>query len=284
MTSVRVTAAAAHHRPSFRLLWIIRVLALLLVAAGVMRADAPGPDSWKPQGYVNDFAHVMTADQQAELNQQAAGIEGRLGVQIAMVTVPTVGGASVSDYAYELAHHWGVGHKGKDDGVLILIAVEDHKYSVQVGYGLEPYMTDADAGTWMRRQLPDLRAGNFNVVFGAMVSQIDETLSARMGKDGAIPPQKKAAPAQGSGPLQSLATIVFFVIIFLVMAAVFSRGRGCGPLGCLWPFFFGGWGGGGGNWGGGGWGGGGSDGGRGGGGFGGFGGGDFGGGGASGGW
>lgn len=271
----------------FRRSGLLRILALLLVVTSVTLADAPGPDSWKPQGYVNDFAHVMTADQQAQLSRQAAGIEQRLGVQIAMVTVPTIGGASVSDYAYEMAHHWGVGHKGKDDGILILIAVQDHKYSVQVGYGLEPYMTDADAGSWMRRALPDLRAGNFNVVFGAMLSQIDETLTARMGKDGATPPRRaRTAASQGSGLLQSLATIFFFVIIFLVMAAVFSRGRGCGcgPAGCLWPFLFSGWrgGGGGGNWGGGGFGGSGSGGG--GGGFGGFGGGDFGGGGASGSW
>lgn len=275
---------------AFRLAWLVRLVAVLAVVAGVLLADAPGPDSWKPQGYVNDFAHVMTPDQQAQLNQQAAGVEKRLGVQIAMVTVPTIGDASISDYAYELAHHWGVGHKGKDDGILILIAIQDHKYSVQVGYGLEPYMTDADAGSWMRRELPDLRAGNFNVVFGAMLSQIDETLSARMGKAGAPPPRTRhTSSSQGAGALQTLGTIAFFVIVFLVMAAVFSRGRGCGPAGCLWPFLFSGWGSGGrggGGFGGGGWSGGGFGGGDsgGGGGFGGFGGGDFGGGGASGSW
>lgn len=223
---------------------LFRLLVLLLIVAGVMSADAPGPDSWKPQGYVSDFANVLTADQRAQLNQQAGAIEQRLGVQIAMVTVPTIGDAAVSDYAYEMAHHWGVGHKGKDDGILILIAVQDHKYSVQVGYGLEPYMTDADAGSWMRRELPDMRAGNFNVVFGAMLSQIDETLSSRMGKEGASPsPVPRRSSAQGARLPQTLGTILFFFILFLVMAGIFSRGRGCGTAGCLWPFLFGGWGG-----------------------------------------
>lgn len=290
MIHARVSAPSSQCFLPQRSSRLLRLLALLLVVAGVALADAPGPDSWKPQGYVSDFANVMTPDQRAQLNRQAAGIEQRLGVQIAMVTVPTIGDASISDYAYELAHHWGVGHKGKDDGILILIAIQDHKYSVQVGYGLEPYMTDADAGAWMRRERTDMQNGAFNVVFGAMLSQIDETLTSRMGSGNAAPPAQRRAPAQGSGLLQSLGTILFFVIIFLVAAAVFSRGRGCGgcgPAGCLWPFLFSGWGGGG-NWrgGGGGWGGGGFGGnsGGGGGGFGGFGGGDFGGGGASGSW
>lgn len=267
----------------------LRILALLLLLAGMLLATVPGPDSWKPQGYVSDFAGVLSPAQRAELEQQAAGIEQRLGVQVAVVTVPTIGDASISDYAYELGHHWGVGHKGKDDGILILFAIQDHKYSFQVGYGLEPYLTDADAGTWMRALRSDMRAGNFDVVFGALLSQIDQTLSSRMGKAAGAPPARQQSRQPGGGMLQTLGTIIFFVIIFLVMAAVFSGGRGCGPLGCLLPFL-GGWGGGGnsrGGWGGGNWGGGGfggSGGSSGGGGFGGFGGGDFGGGGASGNW
>ncbi|MGH9483727.1 MAG: TPM domain-containing protein [Terriglobales bacterium] len=270
-------------------------LALAALAIAATPQNVPKATSLKPNGFVNDYAHVLSPDAKAQLEQAAAALNQALKVQVAMVTVTTTGQTDAFDYSFALAQHWGVGAKtaangqDKDTGLLIFLAVKDHKYFTQVGYGLEPYITDADVGTWMRALKPELRAGRYGAVFAGMLQQIETTLAARM--PGAAK-QLQALNAQNQMPSRSgmrysggrgspagqLGFLAFFVIIWIIgMFAM--RGRGGG--GCFWPLLFlgmmnGGFGGGGGGWGGGF--------GGGGGGFGGFGGGGFGGGGAGGSW
>ena len=251
--------------------------------------SVPAPTSLKATGYVDDFAHVLPADQAAGLERQAAQLDQQLRVQVAMVTLPTTGNTDVFDYSLALAQHWGVGRKqaannqDKDTGILIFLAVQDHKYYTQIGYGLEPYITDADAGTWMRGLVPELRRADYGAVFSGMLDQIERTLAARMpGASGLLaqlPAQPRREPAQDNGGgAGGLIWIGFFLLIW-ILGSLGTRGRG-GMSGCWWPLIFMNMGGGGG-YRGGGWGGGG---GFGGGGFGGFGGGGFGGGGAGGSW
>jgi uncharacterized protein len=281
-------------------------LLFLLLAVGLAAQAAVAPNQLKPQGYVNDFAHVLAADQAQQLEQAATALNQQLKVQVAMVTVSTTGSTDVFDYSLALAQQWGVGAKraangqDKDTGLLILLAVQDHKYYTQVGYGLEPYITDADVGTWMRGEVSDLRARQYGSVFAGMLGHIEQTLAARM--PGAaerlaqVPSTgnlRRHRQDQGS-PAGFVALIIFLAVIW-VLGTFASRGRSGG--GCFWPLVLfsmmngggggyrgGGWGGGfgGGGFGGGGGGFGGFGGG--GGGFGGFGGGGFGGGGAGGSW
>jgi uncharacterized protein len=278
-----------------RRLWVFGFLAVSAVA--LLAQSAPAPSSLKPHGYVNDFAHVLSAGAAATLEQRAEVLNQQLKVQVAMVTVDSTGGRGAFNYSYALAHNWGVGSKvaandqDKDTGLLIFLAVKDRTYFTQVGYGLEPYITDADVGSWMRAERPALRAADYGAVFSAMLDQIERTLAARM--PGAaqrlsnIPPPPanyggEGGGGGGSGPPVGL--IVFFIIIWIV-GSLASRGRGS-MGGCLWPLIFLNMGGFGGGYGGrgSGWGGGFGGGGFGGGGFGGFGGGGFGGGGAGGSW
>lgn len=236
----------------------------------------------KLHGYVTDLAGVINPSRKVQLADLAGQLDRRMGIQVAMLTVNTLGGRSVGMYGYKVAHRNGVGYKGRDTGLLILIAVKDHKYTTQVGYGLEPYITDADAGAWMRGEIPALRSGHYGLVFADMLGHIQRTLARRMGK-GSIHPgtlnHGGGAPLarHRASPLAGLLGFIFLIII----VSVVSRALGFGGMGCWLPFLLGGFGGGG--FGGGGFGGG-FGGGGGGGGFGGFGGGNFGGGGASGGW
>lgn len=271
------------------------IAAALLLTAGLGAQQVPAATSLKPQGFVNDYAHVLSPDAAAQLEQAAEALNRALKVQVAMVTVTTTGQTDVSDYSYALAQHWGVGAKvaangqDKDTGLLILLAIKDRKYFTQVGYGLEPYITDADVGTWMRDLKPELRAGRYGAVFAGMLQQIETTLAARM--PGAAK-QLQAMDAQAQLPSRGLRDerggpsaagqwgFIVFLIIIWILGSFAMRGRGGG--GCFWPLVFfsmmnsgggyrGGWGGG-------------FGGGGGGGGFGGFGGGGFGGGGAGGSW
>lgn len=257
-----------------------------ILLGGLIWAQAPAASSLKPHGFVNDFAHVLTPSAAQNLEQRASVLNQQLKVQVAMVTVPSVGSSDVFDYSLALAQSWGVGAKtaangqDKDTGILILLAIQDHKYQVQIGYGLEPYITDADAGTWMRGLRPQLRAGDYGAVFGSMLDQIERTLAARMlgaaSRLGQLPAQTQSD--QGNNPGYANLGWLGLLLLIWIIGALASRGRG-GLGGCWWPLIFMNMGGGG--YRGGGWGGGG---GFGGGGFGGFGGGGFGGGGAGGSW
>ncbi len=261
---------------------------LLTLTAARAQSGPPDPRAVKPQGYVSDFAHVLSADDVARLDAEAQTLQNQLGIQVAMVAVSDLGGQSAFDYSYKLGHEWGVGQKGKDNGVVILLSINDHKYYTQIGYGLEPYITDADAGAWMRNLVPLLRQGQYASVYEAMLAHIQQTVAQRTGKT--VPPLSAqpppaAAPSGNTGNGIGFGPFLFFIVIVLFFLFISSRGAGggCGP-GCLLPLLWGGPGGWGGGGGGGGWGGGFGSGGGGGGGFGGFGGGDFGGGGAGGSW
>ncbi|HXR98149.1 MAG TPA: TPM domain-containing protein [Terriglobales bacterium] len=271
-----------------------QIITIVCLGTGLLLSaqSAPSPASLKPTGYVNDFAQVLDAGTRARLEQRAEELNRQIKVQVAMVTVATTGGADAGEYSLELAQHWGIGNRDagadKDTGILIFIAVKDHKYFTQVGYGMENYITDADAGSWMRELLPQLRSGDFGAVFNAMLDQIERTLAARM-PGAAAELQNVPAPSANAGEERSgrggsgnnWGFLIFLAAIWII-GSLASRGRGGGMGGCWWPLLFMNMGGGGGGYrGGGGWGGGF---GGGGGGFGGFGGGGFGGGGAGGGW
>ena len=272
------------------------LLALFAVAAAAQSAPSalapgtPSPSSLKPTGYVNDFAHVLSPSMAAALEQRAGLLNQALGVQVAMVTVDSTGGDGAFNYSYSLAQSWGVGSKvaqngqDRDTGILIFVAVKDHTYFTQVGYGLEPYITDGDVGTWMRDLLPQLRSADFGGVFGGMLGQIQTTLAARMPGAAArlsqLPAAQSLPQEQGPPPGSAIGMVVFLLIIW-VLGALASRGRGT-MGGWLWPLLLLNMMNQGGGYRGGGWGGG--FGGGGGGGFGGFGGGGFGGGGAGGSW
>ena len=222
-----------------------------------------------PQGYVNDYANVISASQRVELERYCAAVEKATGAQMALVTIPTLEGEPVEDVANSLFRRWGIGQKGKDEGLLLLLVVNDRKSRLEVGYGLEPILPDGSAGTVLREMRPALREG----AYGDALVAASHYLGTRIGQaknvtvgDGAAPQPTQRRKKEGAVPLWLMIVGGIF-FLFLI---------GSGNVGAAWLLgsIFSGRGGGGG--GGGGFGGGGGSGG-----FGGFGGGDSGGGGAS---
>lgn len=256
-----------------------------------------------PTGYVSDLAGVVNASDKEQLEAFCTRVDHELGVQFALVTVDTVGDASIRDFALELARHWGVGDKKNNEGVLLLLATKDHKSDIETGRGTEPYLTDGFSGGTLRSMRPQLRANEYGpaLLAGAqeMARQIAQGKNIAFTVDSAQAPpdlgprdvDRRDVPQprrrSGGGGLS------IFVLIIFVLLWLFGRGgrRGGGGrygggggggflTGMLLGNMLGGRGyGGGGNWGSSGGFGGGDSGGSGG--FGGFGGGDFGGGGAS---
>ncbi len=231
-----------------------------------------------PQGYVNDFAHVLNPSTAANLEALCQEVDQKAHAQIAVVTVDSLGGEPVDMFANDLFTKWRVGYKGTDRGVMLLVSIKDRHYKTEVGYGLEPVLTDALTGRFGREAVPLFRAGNYDGAIALMTSLIARAIAQASHVNLTAPlPQYEERAQQ---PHHGFPLLLVIIVALLILSSLgrFGGGRGGG---WILPFFLGGMMGGGfGRGGFGGFGGGGS----GGGGFGGFGGGLSGGGGASGGW
>ena len=159
-------------------------LALLLLAgAGVPpnAAAAEKVQQLSPQGYVNDFAQVIDAGSQQKIAALGEELDQKADAQLAIVTIHTLEGDSVQDFANQLFQKWGVGPKGKDRGVMVLLAVDDHQYWTEVGYGLEPILPDGKVGGFGRDMLPLLRQSQYGAALFQISSQIASTIAADRG-------------------------------------------------------------------------------------------------------
>jgi uncharacterized protein len=260
-----------------------KLLLSLLVFTCLVAAAQDIPASPNPPRLVNDFAHVMTADQVEELESKLVAYDDTTSIQIAIITVPTTGDYAIEDYALKILRDWKVGNKKTNNGMVVLAAIQDHKVYIATGYGMEGSIPDITAKQIVEDEIvPNFRQQNyyqgFNLAADAIIKASHGEYVAPSGYD-----QRKH---RGSGGGNILGVIIFFVIIIILISRGGGRGGGGGMFnrsGVL-PFLIGNMLGGMGR-GGGGWSGGGGGGfGGGGGGFGGFGGGSGGGGGAGGSW
>jgi len=232
------------------LLALAAVFALALTSLGVAPAWAD-PSFPALTGRVVDDAHVLSPQTQANLTARLQALEAKNGDQVVVVTLPSLQGQAIEDYGYQLGRAWGIGEKGKNNGALFIIAPSEHKVRIEVGYGLEPVLTDALSSVILQTAvLPKFRTGD---VEGGVVAGTDAIIE-QLGLDPAT--AKAKAQAAESRPVQTshpIPVIFIILIIFFVISAVFRRGGGGG----LWalPFLFmggGGYRGGGGDFGGGG--------------------------------
>jgi uncharacterized protein len=230
---------------------------------------------------VVDNAHLLSAPTVQKLDGELAQLEQQTGHQLVVATIPDLQGYDIADYGYQLGRTWQLGRKGINDGAILLVAPNDRKVRVEVGYGLEPVLTDALSNVILQQKvLPQFKAGHMEqgVVDGteALIQQLalpDDQAKAQVAQAAQAP----RAPAQHGFPLGAIIPII---VVIWILSSLFRSRRYYGGGGGLWwllPLMMSGRGGG---WGGGG---GGGFGGGGGGGFSG-GGGSFGGGGSSGSW
>jgi len=253
--------------------WLVAILATsaLLVAAAI----AESVSSLHYSNYINDFAHVLSEGTVEELDDVCLQLDQKAKAQVAVVTINSLDGRDIESYAVDLFHQWGIGNKATNHGLLILLAVKDHKYRFEVGYGLEPILPDGKTGGFGREAVALLRQGDYDGAVKLMTLRAANTIAqdADVQLTGISQPEPvRDRPQVGLSPK----AIFWIILIIIIVLATPLR-----KVLFWWLLFSGGpgWGGGrGGGWGGGGFGGG--DGG----GFGGFGGGSSGGGGASGSW
>ena len=110
----------------------------------------------KPSGAVNDFASVLSGQTRGSLEALATALQEKTGVSCVLVTVPTLGGADIDETATSLFEKWGIGKKGVDEGVLVLLSVNDRMIRIETGYGAEGYLTDAQSNRIIEAITPAL--------------------------------------------------------------------------------------------------------------------------------
>jgi uncharacterized protein len=253
---------------------ILLYFSLLSFTVFAQKSDFPPKPN--PPRLVNDMADMLTAEEEAALEQKLVNYSDTTSTQITIVTLTSIGGYDPNQYAAELGEKWGVGTGKYDNGLIILVAKDERKVAIQTGYGLEAYVPDALAKRITERTLkPAFSQGQFYLGLDRATSLIIDLASGAYQADPTL-----AGNEEKKGP-----SLIFIIIIVLLVVILLSKmgggGRGGrkgysrtfgGPV--IVPGGFGTFRSGGGMFGGGG----------GGGGFGGFGGGGFGGGGASSSW
>ena len=252
-----------------RFLQSIRVAIVLLVLPLLLSAEPVS--QLHPTDYVNDFAHVLDPTTIAQLDNICQQLDQKAHAQIAVVTVNTLDGSDIESYAVALYKQWGIGSKATDHGVLILLAVQDRTYRIEVGYGLEPILPDGKVGGIGREAVPLLRQNDYNGAVSLMTSRVADVIAQDAGTE--LTGARPQLPVAAQGP----ATAVRKAAAHSWRHSPDRAADSAAQASVLLPCCSEGGGGGGGYSGGGGFGGGG-------GGFGGFGGGSSGGGGASGSW
>jgi len=273
----------------------------ILICAGLSSALAQQKKFPAYTGYVNDFANIIDQQTKQKLELWLTNFEKMTGTQIAVVTVTSLEGRPIEEYANELYRAWGIGAKTgehKDKGALLLVAMQDRKTRLEVGYGLEGDLPDGLAGEIIRRMRPGLQQGRYSEAMTTGVRTLLDTLAEKWNVNiEGIEDRRYAYRAPARGPQIGTGTSLFclligLVIFFLLILAISKAKRrgggrggggrpGAGDMWWLYPIIFNRGGGtfSGGSWGNtGGWG---DSGGWSGGGWGGFGGGSSGGGGAS---
>ena len=229
-------------------------LALLVVVFAVPAIAEP-ISSLKPTGYVNDFAGVLSAATENQLNEMCRQVDQKADAQIAVVTIKSTDGEDIFKYSVDLYQKWGIGRKGKDRGALVLLAVQDRKYHITVGYGLEPILPDGKVGGFGREAVPYLKQGDYDAAVSLLTSRVVNVIAKDAGVEITIsqPGRITSNEPEGGDQWGMLAPVALVILVLIVLFVPPLRrllfyiflfgGGGSRSRGGVWGS--GGWGGGG---------------------------------------
>jgi uncharacterized protein len=215
-----------------RAAWLIACAVALLVLPHAASARTPAPPT--PTRFVTDNAGFLSATMRDKLDAQLEGYERRTGHQVLVYIGATTGDVPLEDYTVNAFAAWKVGRKGLDDGLVLFVFAQDHKVRIEVGYGLEPVVTDAAAAEIVRNTIvPEIRAGDNDAAVSDAVSQLLATI------DGSPAPESSGGGYDSGGgnasrsEVPSLGTLIFIGFIVVVFIIVFIRSPGF----ALWLLF-----------------------------------------------
>lgn len=181
-----------------------------------------------PSQYVVDLAGVIDAGTRSRLNALLKDLEAKTTAQVVVLTINSLEGEPIENFSHQTAVKWRIGQKGKDNGVLITVAVKDHKYRIEVGYGLEGPLPDSLVGSIGRQYLvPHFKKGDYAGGIAAAVAEIAKTISrgAVGGQAGAVSggePGGAGAQAGTPGAKQNVPGLIFTIVLVIIGLGVFA--------------------------------------------------------------
>jgi len=197
-------------------------LAAVFAAPQSYAADAPALT-----GRVVDAAHVLSAVERADLEGKLADLESKSGIQLVVATVPSLDGQAIEPYANALFRAWKLGEAKKNNGVLFLVAPNDHRVRIEVGYGLEGTLTDATSAIIIANAAaPRFKAGDFD---GGVTRAVEDIITV-LTTDSADWQKKPELRAESNASSLDAVTPLLF-IFFILFIIVMTRARGGGVLG-----------------------------------------------------
>jgi len=173
------------------------------------------------KGRVNDYARILEPDQATALENNLAAIESSTTAQFALLTIPSLEGEPLEDFSLQVVEAWKLGQKGKDNGLLMLVAVEDRAVRIEVGYGLEGTLPDGKCGTIIRQVIvPEFRKGNYYTG----ISKAFQVMGQALAGD---PSQIKLLESREAekGHSSGLGTFFIVLILFFLVAKILSPCR-----------------------------------------------------------
>jgi len=200
---------------------VLLLLGFFLVALPVLAQDFP-----EPTGYVNDFAQLLSPDYRDSLEQNLTEFEEKTTAEIAVVTINSLEGNSLEDYAVRLFEEWKIGKKEKDNGLLILVSKEERKIRIEVGYGLEPVITDGRAGKIIREEMkPAFKEDNYDQGIKLAVEKIQGYITS-----GEVPSSQEEIQVKA---LAILPLIIISFIILIYASSFLGRSKRFWPGGVI---------------------------------------------------
>jgi uncharacterized protein len=197
-----------------------RLLCTLLLGLCVSLNNLAAPTFPTLSGNVVDNANLISAAAQARISELSAGHERATGNQLVVATLPDLQGYDIESFGYQLARHWGIGEKGKNNGVVLIIAKQERKMRIEVGYGLEGVLTDAISANIIQTIIrPEFKQGNFESGIEAGATAIIQALGG----------QYKMRETKRSGRTSGLMNFIILIIILgMSFSSFFGGGRGFG--------------------------------------------------------
>ena len=199
------------------------VCGLCLLAIAVVQAADP---EFPPlTGRVNDRAGLLSERDEGELEAALSRFEAETTNQIVVATLESLQGLPIEEYGYQLGRQWGIGQGGKDNGALLIVAPEEREVRIEVGYGLEGELTDAQSRTIIEtRILPHFRRGDFVAGIKAGVAAMIETLGGSY--DPALPPLQVRESERAPSPFPlAVALPILMIIVLNRLSSRRRRGR-----------------------------------------------------------
>ena len=195
----------------FSTVFLIIIFLLGFVTCSLFAGVSPVPE--QPANYVVDLAGIIDPQTEADLNRWLNELEDRTTAQVVVLTLNSLEGEPIEKFSLRTAEKWALGQKGKDNGVLITVAVHDKKYRIEVGYGLEAILPDSYVGSLARQHfVPNFRQGKYSRGIEAVVSTIADNISS-----GRVPVSTKEKPPKEIGNK----AIILFIFGFISLVALF---------------------------------------------------------------